>query len=389
LYFLSGIARTFAYFGENYPLLKRLVFTVTNDLAYDQRMQRIATSLSAHGYTVTLVGRRTKEAPAFSPKAYHTKRLSCWFQKGGFMYAEFNIRLFFWLLFHRMDAICAIDLDTILPCLYASRIKGVKRVYDAHELFTEMKELLRRPRVQRFWKRIERHAVPAFKQGYTVSSSIATALKERYGVQYTVVRNLPLREDPLPAATTAADAIPIFLYQGAVNEARGLENLIPAMRNVPALLWIYGDGNMLEQCRTLIGQHQLTTKVLLKGKVSPEMLKTITPQVFAGINLVEPAGLNQLYSLANKFFDYIQAGIPQVTMNFVEYRRVNEFYPVALLIDDVAETTIAAALNNLIADRVTYQRLKENCLSARIIFCWQQEETVLLDFYQTLFATNS
>jgi hypothetical protein len=34
---------------------------------------------------------------------------------------------------------------------------------------------------------------------------------------------------------------------------------------------------------------------------------------------------------------------------------------------------------------VTYQRLRENCLKARQILNWQQEEKKLLDFYQSVF----
>ncbi len=49
-------------------------------------------------------------------------------------------------------------------------------------------------------------------------------------------------------------------------------------------------------------------KIKLHAAVTPEKLKQITPEVYIGINLVENNGLNQYYSLANKFFDYIHAG---------------------------------------------------------------------------------
>src|SRR5215472_3995613 len=98
--------------------MKRLAFTVTNDLTYDQRMIRICTSLSRGGYHVTLIGRKQKTSVALSSQPFFQKRLHCFFQKGKAFYIEHNIRLFFFLLFKRSDLICAIDLDTILPCYF-------------------------------------------------------------------------------------------------------------------------------------------------------------------------------------------------------------------------------------------------------------------------------
>ena len=119
--------------------MKRIVFTVTNDLSYDQRMQRICTSLANAGYNILLIGRKLKNSVALKEEIFEQKRLRCFFNKGFLFYAEYNTRLFFFLLFVQMNAVCAIDLDTILPCYFVCGLRGKKRIYDAHELFTEMK----------------------------------------------------------------------------------------------------------------------------------------------------------------------------------------------------------------------------------------------------------
>ena len=141
---------------------KTIYLTVTNDLAYDQRMQRICTSLVAAGHRVVLVGRCMKGSSALPTQSFEQKRLRLLFGKGKLFYIEYNIRLFLFLLAKKMDAVCAIDLDTILPCLYISRLKKIPRVYDAHELFTEMKEVVTRPKIHRFWLWAERKSVPLF-----------------------------------------------------------------------------------------------------------------------------------------------------------------------------------------------------------------------------------
>jgi glycosyltransferase involved in cell wall biosynthesis len=158
------------------------------------------------------------------------------------------------------------------------------------------------------------------------------------------------------------------------------------MHNIDALLNIYGDGNIFEKIKKLVEENNLQQKVLLKGKVVPDELNTITQQAYIGINLVEPAGLNQIYSLANKFFDYVQADVPQVTMNFPEYKKINDEFEVAVLVYTVDETEIATAVNLLLDDAGLYNKLRQNCKKARTMFNWQQEEKKLITFYNSVFA---
>ena len=359
-------------------------------------MIRICSSLAQQGYAVTLVGRKLKTSSPLDSKPFSQKRLYCFFSKGLLFYAEYNLRLFIWLLFQKTDCICAIDLDTILPCLFVSKLKNTKRVYDAHELFCEMKEIVTRPSRYKVWKWIERTAVPQFKHGYTVCEPIAEEFKQMYSVNYKVVRNVPFAksyglnvtgyEQPstlnLKPSTLHPQPSTFFLYQGAVNEGRSFETLIPAMKHVSAPLHIYGDGNFLQQTEQLIRQHQLQENILLKGKRTPLELKEITSQAYAGITLFENNGRSNYLSLANRFFDYIQAGIPQLCVDYPAYRAINDQFEIALLIPDTSKEAIAAGLNLLLTDAVLYERLKQNCQKAAEQLNWQQEEKILISFYK-------
>lgn len=360
--------------------MKQLVFTVTNDLSYDQRMIRICSSLSAAGYAVTLVGRKRRGSVPLVEQSFRQKRLSCFLEKGKGFYIEYNIRLFFYLIFNKIDVICAIDLDTILPCYWVSVLKGIPRVYDAHELFCEMKEVVTRPRIYRFWKRVERFAVPRFKTGYTVNQPIAGAFKEMYGVNYEVIRNVPV----LQPLTIPEKQEPYILYQGAVNEGRSFETLIPAMQQVAARLIICGDGNFMEQAKALVAAHKLEERVIFKGLILPHELRNYTVNAWIGITLFENKGQSNYYSLANRFFDYIQAGIPQLGVDYPVYREINNQYPIAVLINDLSPDCIAVQLNRLLNDKVLYRELQQNCITARTIFNWQQEEKKLIAFYSTI-----
>ncbi len=362
------------------PLLK-IIFTVTNDLSYDQRMQRIAGTMAANGYEVLLVGRRLKNSAALPKQTFSQKRLFCFFSKGVLFYAEYNFRLFWFLLFEKADTICSIDLDTILPVFFVTAIKQQKRVYDAHELFTEQKEVLTRPLIHKIWLIVEQFAVPKFKNGYTVNEFIAAELERRYEVKYAIIRNLPKLKE-LPKNLIKKERW--ILYQGAVNEGRCFETLIPAMKEVNAGLVIVGKGNFFEQTQALINQYQLESKIELRGYLSPDELSQFTPSAYIGLTLFESTGMNQYYSLANRFFDYCMAGIPQICVDYPEYAAINAKFNIAYLIRDTEPATIAAALNNLLDEDVLYEQLSQNCLKARQILNWENEQQTLIDFYKRL-----
>jgi glycosyltransferase involved in cell wall biosynthesis len=375
---------------------KRLFFTVTNDLVYDQRMIRICCSLSAAGYDVTLVGRRNKHAPPLGTQPFHQHRLHTWFRRGKGFYIEYNLRLFFFLLTQKMSAICAIDLDTILPCYLTSRIRNIPRVYDAHELFCEMQEVVSRPAIYKIWKAVERFCVPKFPIGYTVNDLIADEFFKLYGVKYAVIRNVPvLRPDSAtpdaaaPRPETTTPPLPpgrFILYQGAVNEGRCFESLIPAMQTVDAPLLICGEGNFMEQARTLVRQYGLEDKVTFRGMVRPEDLPPITRSAYIGITLFDRQGTSNYYSLANRFFDYIHAGIPQLAVNYPAYQEINNSYRIAVLVDKPGIWEISDALNTLLNNTSLYHTLLANCKQARLYYNWQEEEKKLVRLYQQLFC---
>lgn len=360
---------------------KKLIFTVTNDLTYDQRMIRICGSLARAGYEVVLVGVRRPDSRPLADAPYRQKRLPVFFRKGKLFYAEYNLRLFFRLLFTPMDLICAIDLDTILPCRLVSGLKRIPRVYDAHELFCEMKEVVTRPAVYKIWKRIERLCVPAFAHGYTVNGIIAAEFNRMYGVQYEVIRSIALLEDFVPPERKER----FIIYQGGVNEGRCFETLIPAMRQVNARLLVCGDGNFMDQARRLVQQYGLEEKVIFKGKLPPDELRQLTRQAWIGITLFDDTGKSNYYSLANRFFDYIHAGIPQLCMDYPAYRELNNLHEVAVLIKDPGTENIALSLNSLLSDETTWRRLAHHCQKAKQSFNWQEEEKKLIAFYNRLF----
>ncbi|WP_185817074.1 glycosyltransferase [Hymenobacter metallilatus] len=368
-----------------------LVFTVTTDLNYDQRMQRICGSLAHAGYAVLLVGRQWPASRPLTPQPYRQHRLRCWFGRGKLFYVEYNLRLLLYLLGQRATAWCAIDLDTALPVWLRARLGGQPFIYDAHELFTEVPEVVARPRVQRLWRAIENFIVPRATLAYTVGPALAQLFERRHGRPFAVVRNISRLVEPAAGAPASPTSAPVILYQGALNAGRGLEPLLEAMPQVRGRLVICGEGDLSAELRAQARRLGLldSGQVEFRGYVLPAELRELTRQATVGVLLLENQGLSYYYSLANKFFDYLHAGVPQVVIDFPEYRALNAQYQVADLIPDLEPTTLAAALNHLlpeVGDAAHYQRLAENCRRARQTLNWQHEEQHLLALYARLLS---
>ncbi|MGV3538819.1 MAG: glycosyltransferase [Rufibacter sp.] len=358
---------------------KTVVFTVTTDLSHDQRMQRIATTLAEAGFEVTLVGRLLPSSPQLAPASYQQIRFKCFFRKGPLFYLEYNLRLILWFTAHKFELYGTVDADTAFAGLVTTWWRRKPLIYDAHELFPELPEVVNRPLVQKVWRWLEQKAFSRATLAYTVSGSLVHYFQQQNHREVKLIRNMPLRKPVIGGSAQP----PYFIYQGALNEGRGLEATIHAMLQVDAQLLICGDGPLRSELEQLVQVLRLESKVRFQGNVPPTELVSLTQKAYAGIMLLENKGLSYYYSLANKFFDYVQAGIPQVCVPFPEYQTLIGEHEVALLVEARPEP-IQAALNTLLQDQVVYERLRRNCLQARENWVWEEEGTRLVQLYNQL-----
>lgn len=346
-------------------------------------MLRICTALSDHGYQVTLIGRKRLKVDPESSYRFKIKRLRLLFKKGKFFYAEINFRLFIKLLFTKCDAICAIDLDTILPCKYASQWKGKKLIYDSHEYFTEQHEIASRPKTKRMWEKIEKKGFKKLKYAYTVCNSFAEIYKSKYQIDFKVIRNF----DYLRTVQSTEKDFPSLIYIGAVNAGRGLEETITAMKKTNAKLYICGYGDIIDQLKTQVKNQKLEDKVIFTGSQSPEELRQRLEQATIGLLLLSDLGKSYYYTLANKFCDYVQAEIPQITVPFPEYVALNKEHEVSEFCE-LDPKLIAETANKLITDQTRYNELKNNCITAKKDWNWEKESEKLIDFYNQVFERD-
>ena len=304
------------------------------------------------------------------------------FTKGACFYAEYNFRLFLLLLFRKTDVLLANDLDALTANYLASKIKRIELVYDSHEYFTEVPELIGRPRVKRIWEWLEKKMVPNLKHCYTVCNSIATVYNKKYGTSFQVVRNIPVSKITTPIEEKENQQ-KIILYQGAVNIGRGLEQAIKAMHFIEgAQLVIAGDGDIKEQLEELVRTEKLENKVRFTGRLSIEELAKLTPTADLGLSIEEDLGLNYRFALPNKLFDYIRAGVPVLASNLPEMKAIVEKYEIGAISNSHDPKKLAESINEVLNNSEKRKTWKANLVRASKELTWENEEEILKGIFE-------
>lgn len=342
------------------------------------------------GYSVRLIGRVHRRSLPMEDRPYQTHRFNMFFQKGALFYAWFNIRLFFYLLFHRSNMIVSNDLDTLLPSYLVSKLCRRKLVYDTHEYFTQVPELIHRPRVKAIWESIEKRIFPRLKQVITVNDSIAEKYTIAYRVPITVVRNVSNRVELNNVKTKVELGIPenkqLLIMQGAgLNVDRGVEEAIrmmPWLKNT--VLLIVGDGDIIDDMKKLVLENEWQDLVYFFGKRPYLELLNFTHHADLGLSFDQPTNPNYLYSLPNKVFDYMHCSTPILCSPVVEVAKLVNQYEIGAVITDFSPKQLAYTVADILSNTAKRELWKKNCQHAATLENWEYESKKLAVFYPTV-----
>ncbi|PCJ01396.1 MAG: glycosyl transferase group 1 [Flavobacteriales bacterium] len=361
---------------------RNIIISVTNDLSTDQRVDKICNTLLELNFSVLLVGRILPHSKNVT-RTYQTKRFKLWFNKGPLFYANYNIRLFFFLLFTKTDALWSNDLDTLWANYIVAKWKNKQLVFDSHEYFTEVPELVNRPKVQQFWKRIERNILPKLKHVLTVSPSIAELFKQEYNIDVKLLRNVPaLNKNSVDVENIKIEGKKILIYQGAINVNRGIEYMVKAMQYIDnAFLYIAGYGDVSNEIEQLITSLSLQEKVKMLGEIPLEKLHGYTQQADLGLSLEEDMGLNYRFALPNKLFNYIQAELPVLVSYLPEMKNLVNQYQLGETIEKHDAKHIAEKINSMLSNEQQMNVWKANAKKAALELNWEKEKHVITNLF--------
>lgn len=373
--------------NSHYLRCMRVIVVVSNDLCTDQRVQKVCNSLQKLGHSVTLVGRLLPNSLALK-LPYKTVRFNLLFNRGPLFYLTLNLRLLWYLMFVRCEAIHANDLDTLLPAWIASSLRRKKLVYDTHEYFTGVPELQKRPVVKKIWELIESLIFPRLTRIITVNDSIANLYRNRYKVNdIKVMRNIPnahveIVENPAFTKIFPAGKFKIILQGNGINLDRGAEEAVEMMKFLnDAILIIAGNGDVIEQLKATVEEQQLQAKVIFMPRMPYNELLGLTQMCDLGLTLDKDTNMNYRFSLPNKLFDYLRAGIPVLASDLPEVRKIIESYKTGWIVEKVEPKILADQVKKIIHSPELYQSIKLSLSEASNELSWEVESRVLNNWY--------
>jgi glycosyltransferase involved in cell wall biosynthesis len=302
------------------------------------------------------------------------------------MYLLFNAQLFFFLLFKKADILWANDLDTLLPNFIIARLKNIRLVYDSHEYFTLS---VYKKTSRKIWEQLESFLFPRLKNVVTVNDSIKNVYEKKYKVPVAVIRNVPYKSLNNESIRVALpENKKILIMQGiGLNENRGAEEAVLMMQFLDNNynLYFIGRGTILAKLKKMVNELKLSHKVTFINVLPYNQMMAYTRQCFLGL-IFEKINFNDehMFSLPNKFFDYLKAGIPVLSSKAVEIKNIIEKYKVGDFIDSFEPKHIAEKILKISNNTEIYKQWKLNTEAAINELCWENEEIKLKDFMRQL-----
>lgn len=360
----------------------KILVAVTNDVSTDQRVHKVSNYLISKGFEVVVYGRVLPDTFEVA-RDYSIIRKNHWFHNNFLFYAEYNIRLLFFLLTNKSEYILSNDLDTLPACYLASRFRKRELVYDSHELFTEVPELQGRKFVRNFWRRIEHIFLPKVKKAYTVSGEIAIFYKEKYNIDMGIVKNVPyLKDNNEKESISFPTTNKVVLYQGTLTENRGLKQTMLALNFLKDVdLVIIGYGKEEQNLKDFAKEQNLNHRVHFLGRILHERLHNYTKKADVGILLEEPVGLSFKYALPNKLFDYIHCELPILAFPLLEVKKIIELNNIGVLVENHEPKHIAEKIHTLLSDKKNISVIKSNQRKIREKYCWEEEQKKLAIYF--------
>lgn len=292
------------------------------------------------------------------------------------------------VLLQRPDVVHAHDVNTLPTAWLAARLCRAKLVYDAHEISTSREGYSSFKKIVAL---VEGTLMPRAEATITTTTLRAKFFARTYGIaRPLVLQNRPRlqycqRTQRIREELALAEGWPVILYQGGLQPGRGLEELVRLASDVPdAYFVLIGGGSLSESLRELARSLGLSDRVRFIPTVSLAELPSYTASADIGVQPIENTCLNHYTTDSNKLFEYVQAGLPIVTSDLPEIRRVVFTWQLGVLVAPSDWASMGQALRSLAADVAARQIYSKNCLAAADELSWEAQEGELLTLYRGL-----
>lgn len=373
----------------------------------DGRVMRAATALKDAGFTLFIVdienegNQKVEDVSGICVK--HVKVpgpfMATRFRRWGLIKAlVLFLRSTLRLVLTPADVYHAHDIAALPACYIAARLRRKPLIFDAHEL--PLKEL---EGANRRWLRLV--LTPPLVSIIRRSTGIITSspfyaweMRKRYRItEVSLIRNLPpyrvvAKSDRLRQHLGLSPATRIALYQGNIQADRGLDILVRAApfleKNIVIVMMGKGVEPTLSELQALMESEEVADRVKILPPVPYAELLDWTASADLGLNVLPPDySLSIRYSLPNKLFEYMMAGVPVLSSALDATSEVIKSYDVGQVVSSLTALDVGSAINTMLADGDTLARMRMNALeAAQHELCWEKESDQLIALYRKILA---
>ena len=145
----------------------------------------------------------------------------------------------------------------------------------------------------------------------------------------------------------------------------------------------------LETLRTQASALGLTERVHFLPAVPPSEVNRYATGATLGIAAIEDYCLSYRYSLANKLFEYVHAGLPIAATDLPEMSKLIRAYNLGELFPDGNPEATARVINGMLSSPAMLARYRQNARMASKELNWSCEERTLLNLYDRLCPAKS
>lgn len=370
---------------------KKICIAFLGNALHDSRIVNLTNSLKQDGCQVSVISfdwfisNRAYYDDTYKIHKLEKTRFSFFF------YFRFSLILLIELIRSRADIYFAEDFYTLPFVTILGRIKKAKVYYNSRELYAFLGGLRNRPVLQWLVKSIEKIFIRKVDLVLTTGEMDSHFLEKFYNINNTlVVRNIPLLKHPdaiidFRSMYSLRPETLILLYQGVLLEGRGIPLIFDAIKILPdTALILLGVGEQRNNYERLASELNISNRVFFAGAIDQKELINYTAGGDIGVSIIENISVSYYHALPNKLFEYIMAGLPVLTSDLPQMKRIVETYRVGEAINLSDSDNIVETLKRWIGNSELIQEFKRNCSVAAKELNWQQEynrvRSKLLDF---------
>ncbi|HEX2983612.1 MAG TPA: glycosyltransferase [Ignavibacteriales bacterium] len=360
----------------------RVLILFLGNYYYDSRLLSLHKSLKESGYSVRIISFELDD-PDFINKDDGEVKIYKLLKRSSplYFYPAFYFLAFINLFRAKYDFVFAEEVYSLPIAGLIAKIKRAKLFYNSRELYGYIGALRNSKFKQRFWAYIERFFIKFADVVLTTGDMDSEFIRKEYNLKQDVaaIRNIPqYKTVSSPVDLHKKLGIPesgiIILYQGIIVEGRGIDYIIEAIKNLPRIYFVVvGDGPQRSRYEQAALDKNVGERVKFAGRVSHSELLNYTAGADIGASLIENISISYYYALPNKLFEYIMAGLPVISSDLPQMKKIVEEYDTGYVLQMKSPDELKVVLEKLINSPEELTALKKNSLEAAKILNWENE----------------